>query len=283
MLPPYNNNIVATFCRRLVAWRLIDWDGALLQVRFALTQPSRLSQLASHRIQATGRMGREDPGVFLILLYLTAASGLIYGVTFIAGDLKESPWLLFWGFIIWPLIVHGLICVCLTALLVFVLKKFMKINSRKSSLALSLGQSLEELVPVVPTTSAVLKMPTNTQVEWFYCFDLICNSSVPGLAILYISQFIFLPVTLAKPDSLSLQIFQCGLGNIILTGSASVAFVYNLAVGISVYSKPVANAASIIFVPLAIWIITLIGLTLAQVNLTASILHITFGWMFRDV
>lgn len=276
MLPPYVGR--TEFTRRIFAPRLIDWDGALLQIHLALTRPHRLGQLAVHRLHTHGRLARDDPGVFILLCLFSAISGLAYGCAFVASHtaVLRFPLLstLFWGFLVYPFILLGLICLAMSTALFYSLRRFALVGRRSITMALS-----KSLAPIAPpaTMSAVGNDKT---VGWMYAFDLICNASIPGLLILFLGQYFFLPIILIHPQSITPAITLCAFVNLGLHGSAAVVFVHNLACGLSVLPTPLQRSAPLLFIPLALWILILAIFALLRVNVTTVILRTVFAFLF---
>eukprot|EP01053_Blabericola_migrator_P003704 Blabericola_migrator_1__3703@NODE_2107_length_3266_cov_40_337606_g1335_i0_p2_GENE_NODE_2107_length_3266_cov_40_337606_g1335_i0NODE_2107_length_3266_cov_40_337606_g1335_i0_p2_ORF_typecomplete_len295_score27_03UNC50/PF05216_13/1_2e26_NODE_2107_length_3266_cov_40_337606_g1335_i014372321 len=284
MLPPYlPKRSWSSFFRRLLHWELIDWESTFTQLVSTILNPSKLSMLATHRLQSQGQLARGDPGVFLGLIYLAAATGFTYGSATIAsynarnGALRGSFWILMGGFVIWPAIATLILTVAMSCGLFTLLKKLNRIPRR--SLAFTIAHSIRPAVTVIfndkkgntsDESNASFGATSLSEVDLAYCFDLVCNASVAGLSVLGVLQYHFLPI--ASQDSL-VGALAANAFNVL----ASFLFVYNVASGIAILKAPLWRVATMLFIPLAVWVLILVLLTILKVNLTNIILSILFG------
>eukprot|EP01055_Gregarina_sp_Pseudo9_P000950 Gregarina_sp_Pseudo_9__949@NODE_1606_length_1459_cov_30_240141_g1490_i0_p1_GENE_NODE_1606_length_1459_cov_30_240141_g1490_i0NODE_1606_length_1459_cov_30_240141_g1490_i0_p1_ORF_typecomplete_len303_score98_55UNC50/PF05216_13/8_3e27_NODE_1606_length_1459_cov_30_240141_g1490_i03351243 len=272
-----------SFLRRLVKWRQIDWDSTFTQVLFALLYPSRLALVASHRLQTQGQLSRGDPGVFLCLLYLAGAAGLAHGAAFLAGrglEFASFGGALVLGFLLWPLLLAAGLTLGLSFGLLFLLRRVSAFPRR--SLAFSLASSMRPAVNVLfddakraaqdsETPSPSIYSADAATVDWAYCFDLVCNGSLAGLFVLGVLHYLALPLVVWSPASLA------AVTSNTLHVLASFMFVYNVAAGLAILRAPLWRAASMIFAPLALWVLLLIIFTLCRINVSTFCLEILFA------
>lgn len=117
--------------------------------------------------------------------------------------------------------------------------------------------------------------PIESHLEMEHCFDLVCNGAIPAIAILSFAQFIVLPLIISQSVP-RLSAFVANLHH----AAAATVFVYEVAVGITILPHPLCRGASLLFLPLAFWLLLLLILSCCKINLTTMILNALYGPFF---
>eukprot|EP01056_Protomagalhaensia_sp_Gyna25_P004188 Protomagalhaensia_sp_Gyna_25__4187@NODE_37_length_6764_cov_11_327881_g26_i0_p4_GENE_NODE_37_length_6764_cov_11_327881_g26_i0NODE_37_length_6764_cov_11_327881_g26_i0_p4_ORF_typecomplete_len189_score23_32UNC50/PF05216_13/5_8e13DUF1726/PF08351_11/0_038_NODE_37_length_6764_cov_11_327881_g26_i0314880 len=150
----------------------------------------------------------------------------------------------------------------------------------RRSLAFSLAQRIRPAVTVVfddgrrekAGASKSTMLPQVVEgVDLAYCLDLACNAVIACLAICGTGQYLLLPVTLAESrlGALMAHTFHA---------TGAFLFVYNMAAGISILPSPLWRLSTILFIPLAMWLLLLLILALCKINLTLVFLDALYSF-----
>ncbi|EZG56069.1 UNC-50 family protein [Gregarina niphandrodes] len=283
MLPPYNTQ--QAFLKRLFhPWTLIDWHQAVVEFEYALLKPKKLALTRLQRLRVKGHLGHDDPGMFMLLVYLIISSGLTYGLAVYATHRNMiSFFSLLQGFMVFPAAVFVLGTTMSSASLFLILKRVSKV--RKGSLTAKLGTRVFKktgdgslLASTGPSTSAGAD-----QDLFLYCFDLVCNALVPALIVLCPLQYLLLPLVLAgHPDSGPFSKFASTFVANLLHASAAILFTNSISKGLAITPPPINAAAGLVLLPLALWLLTILILTILRINLTSIFFTYAFGYLFRS-
>lgn len=105
------------------------------------------------------------------------------------------------------------------------------------------------------------------RLEWLYCFDIHCNAFLPVFLLLYVCQYLLLPVLLLD------SVFSVLLSALLNIGSL-VYYHYMICEGFS--TLPFLKNTHVFLLPIVFWAFLGLLLVLARVNLTTMALSVHF-------
>lgn len=188
------------FLKRLVKFRLMDFQFAFWQMIYLLISPQKVFRDFQYRKQTKNQWARDDPAFLvllsLFLLFSSIAFGLVLNLHAI-GILKFVSWVIFVDCISVGLLIATLYW--------YIANRFLLKNPK---------QGLD--------------------VEWAYCFDIHLNAFFPLLVILHVLQLPLLMTIINKDWYISTLIgntfWVCAIGYyvyILFLGFSSLPFLKN--------------------------------------------------------
>ncbi|CAM9527186.1 unnamed protein product [Chrysoparadoxa australica] len=156
------------YLRRACDWHQMDLEATCDQMVYLLTvYPQRVYKSAQYRKQTKNQWARDDPGFALVQCCLLVVACVAFGLAFQVRG--------FWSYI-------GLIChsVLLHWLLMGVVVATIGRAVANAYLLQHRSHSVEQTV------------------EWLYAFDVHCNSFFLMFMLLYVVQFLLLPILLRE-------------------------------------------------------------------------------------
>ena len=203
LLPP--------FVRRIVHYREIDLQLTFSQLKNILVDPAAVSKAATFHQQTQGKWARDDPGFLVVLVCSVTITALIY-------FLALEPFT-FFGFFF--SILFAVVHFFVVAVLAASLGKWVATTYLRRPPALAEAE-----------IEAGAGAPSST-VEWWYCFDVHCNSFFPYFLLTRIVQFPLLPILYGDSTIgmlLSLLLFAAAFGYYIyitFLGYFALPFLHN--------------------------------------------------------
>lgn len=176
LLPP--------FVRRIVDYREIDLQFTLSQFYNLLFDPKAVYKAATYHHQTQGRWARDDPGFLVLEATAVAFVAILYYLAL--EPFSASTFLLS---IAWALVHFFAVASLISTLLYWITNTYLTKSGITTSTPAKKpynGSSLD------PSSSAVYA--SNKPVEWWYCFDVHCNSFFPYFVLTRIGQFTLLAV-----------------------------------------------------------------------------------------
>lgn len=174
----------ARYLRRGFAISQWDLEYAFYQIINCCRAPQQVYKLTLHRKQTKNQWARDDPSFVGLLLGFLAVVAVGYGVAYRYTSplaylwLITQHWLTFFG---WGLAVSTTLWA---------------ITNRYCRISGTLPHSVEQ------------------SVEWLFAWDIHCNAFVPVLLLVYVADFLVLPLTM-RSDGL----LPCLVGNTLYTAA----------------------------------------------------------------
>ena len=176
----------ARYLRRGLSPAQWDVDYICWQLVHACRAPALVAKLTLHRKQTKNTWARDDPALALVELALLAVVALAYGAAY---RLIASPLALLWLICqFWAAFVGGGVLAATAS---------WAAANRYCRAGASLPHSVEQ------------------SVDWLFAWDVHCNAFVPVLLLVYIANFLLLPLTLAGDG-----LVPCLVGNALYTAAA---------------------------------------------------------------
>lgn len=177
--PPQHSTAFWTrYFRRGISPSQWDLDYVCYQLINSCRAPGRVYKLTLHRKQTKNQWARDDPAFASILLGFLAVVAFAYGIAYRYTSPFAYIWLIvhFWTtFIGWGLVIATLGW--------FFTNRYGRINT-------NLPHSVEQ------------------SVEWLFAWDIHCNSFVPILLLVYVANFLLLPLIMMSDG-----LIPCLVGN----------------------------------------------------------------------
>lgn len=156
---------------RILDYRQMDFEASFDQMKtLASSNPARVYKTSYYRKQMKGQWARDDPAFAVMQAMLLVVAAFAYSVVLHFSDLG---------------LVFIIATICRTVFLDWLLF---------GVAAATLGWSLANLY--LRQTQGPL--PQDERVEWFYAFDIHCNSFVPLFFLVHVVQFCLLPLLNAE-------------------------------------------------------------------------------------
>ncbi|KAL9646685.1 hypothetical protein ABK040_001108 [Willaertia magna] len=168
---------ILQYLSRMLKWRQLDFTSALTQMTQLIYNPSLVFKNARNRKFIKDRYARDDPAFVLLLGLFMLCIGFAYALAFhsvtISNYLSLIGYMFFFDFLF--------IGIFISTITWFISNKFL-MNSED-----------------------------NESVEWLFAFDIHCNAFFPLFLLLYVIQYILLPILTLE------NIFCLLLSNILFT------------------------------------------------------------------
>jgi len=146
-----------------VQYAHLDVDYTFAQMCYLCIAPKKVYQLTCYRKQTKNRWSRDDPAFVVISIMFLFVASVAYSLTFRANLLRV---------LIWTVGLHYLLMgLLLATAFTYVCNNYLRMRAPMHT-GLFVRQTL----------------------EWQYAWDIHCNSFVLVIAIVYVAQFLLLPV-----------------------------------------------------------------------------------------
>lgn len=152
---------------RLLHPQALDFDQAMWDIVYLMVLPRRVYKQVYYQKQTKGRWLRDDPSFMVLLTLFLVVLAVAWGIAYsplVGGVLKLVVYMVGVDF-------FGIGAVVATVGWV-VANKFLKRS----------------------TSGAIIGGVTEDDLEWAYCFDVHCNLFLVVWVLLYLVQFVLLPV-----------------------------------------------------------------------------------------
>lgn len=223
---------------------VLDFDRAMWQFVYTLIQPRLVYKDSVFHKQTNSKWAREDPAFIITLTMFMLAAAVAYGIAF------SEPVVEFGFLVLEVVVIHLFLASAALATLAWALA-----STRLKS-------------------DAVSKHATGgAKVEWLFAFEIQCNAFVPVFFLLYVVQFLLLPLLL-QPGILAL------LFSNILYAAAASWYSYLLFLGYSVLegARVISGARVFLMLPPLVIVAFLIA-TVSGVNASVLVLGTWFSRM----
>lgn len=162
-----SNSNLSEYLRRILDYKQMDFEAGVDQMKtLASCNPARVYKTSYFRKQMKGHWARDDPAFAVLQMGLLVAAAFAYGLVLHFRDL---------GFV-------GMVTLIFRA----VLMDWLLFGAAVATLGWILANAfLRQSRGVVPEED---------HVEWFYAFDIHCNSYVPLFVFVHVAQFCLLPL-----------------------------------------------------------------------------------------
>lgn len=221
---------LAEYSQRMVQFRHMDFEHALWLMANLCSSPRTAFRTSLYHSRTKHQWARDDPAFVVVLLYLLLIAAISWSLAF--------PWRT-------PLEVIGLFAY--VAVVDFVL----------------LGGALATTGWWVSNTYLHDRGPES--VEWLYAFDVHCNALVPVYLLLYVAQYILLPLLL-RPGVVALL-----LSNALYAVAFSIYY-YLTFLGYS--ELPFLHNCECFFYPVGLVLLAFVLSLLLSLNCTATVTYI---------
>lgn len=157
------------FIKRFFKPPTLDFETAMWEIFYLIVSPKRVYRSLYYHKQTKNRWARDDPSFVILLSLFLTLSAIAWGVAYSPSFLSILKLILYMVFI--DFFIVGIIIATIGW---FLANNFFKKRN-------SYGDS---------TIGAV----SEGDLEWAYCFDIHCNSFLIIWVLLYMVQFILLPL-----------------------------------------------------------------------------------------
>eukprot|EP01025_Chloroclados_australasicus_P038426 TRINITY_DN3956_c0_g1_i1.p2 TRINITY_DN3956_c0_g1~~TRINITY_DN3956_c0_g1_i1.p2 ORF type:complete len:248 (-),score=0.07 TRINITY_DN3956_c0_g1_i1:620-1363(-) len=174
-----------TYFRRLMKPRQMDFEYTFWLMLQLVISPKTVYRHVSYHKQTKNQWARDDPAFVLIQCLLLLGVGVAYCVAFGQGFFESILKIL-----MAVVIDYFLIGFAVATLSWFLANRFLRKSNYQT-------------------------YHVEQQVEWFYAFDVHCNSFFPLFLVLYVLQFLMIPLLLWKSffsGVVSSALYVVGLG-----------------------------------------------------------------------
>lgn len=175
---------------RLFKPTTLDFETAIWEIFHLIINPKKMYKTHYYYKQSTGNYTRDDPSFLILLTSFLSVSAIAWGLAYSPYFVDIVKLILY--MVVIDFYLTGFV---ISTVLWFIINRLF--NSRSSS-----GLNY---------------------VEWGFCFDIHCNSFLIIWCLLYIVQFLLLPVLRIKES-----IFALFLGNSLYFGSVGYYFLITL-------------------------------------------------------
>ncbi|CCH45543.1 putative membrane protein [Wickerhamomyces ciferrii] len=165
--PSRSNFKIPIFIKRFFKPPTLDFETAIWEIFYLIVSPKRVYKSLYYHKQTKNRWARDDPSFMILLVGFLTLSAIAWGVAYspnIISILKLILYMVFIDFFI--------VGVFISTLGWFLANRFFRKRNTNN------------------TIGAV----TEGDLEWAYCFDVHCNSFLVIWVLLYMIQFILLPL-----------------------------------------------------------------------------------------
>ena len=148
------------------AFSVAQWDleYTFYQILYSFRSPAKVYKLTQHRKQTKNQWARDDPAFVCLIAAFLAVSSVAFGVAYEYPSPLTHVYLIVQSWLCFVLSGGIIATGCWTAA-----NKYMR-------------------------APALLPHSVEQEVEWLYAWDVHCNSYVPILLLLYVGQYLALPL-----------------------------------------------------------------------------------------
>lgn len=184
-----SSSFTTQYLTRFIDPSQMDVQSALDQIKSLVVIPvgrfggqvNKPFKLAYYRKQTKNHWARDDPAFVVMILCALALMSLVYTLA-LSGNRRGM-----FGTVFLRCFLHGVL-------------HFLFLGGIMATLTRTIAHQPWMRMSSSHTsgTATASTSATNTNVEWMYAFDIHCNAFVPFFMILYVGQFLLLPIVLGK-------------------------------------------------------------------------------------
>lgn len=166
---------LAEYARRMLRFQHMDFEYTTWQMLYLCVNPRRIYRTTTYHARTKHQWARDDPAFVVVLFYLLTVASL--------------AWCLAFGFSSGE---------TMATILYVLLVDFLAVGAVLASVGWWLSNTYlnETTAGTTEWSSGTGARQQAESVEWLYAFDVHCNSFVPLFLLLYVLQFLLLPVLL---------------------------------------------------------------------------------------
>ncbi|OWB55882.1 hypothetical protein B5S28_g1768 [[Candida] boidinii] len=285
----YSTFKIPTYFRRLFRPPTLDFETAVWEMVNLIMQPKRVYRSLYYHKQTKNTWSRDDPSFVILLSFLLVISAICWGITYTPELLSIIK------LIIYMVVVDFLFTGIIIATIGWVLankifeNKTVSVsgnstfgNSGNSGMMSNSGflsnwlgsnssnnsNSIFMKISKAIVGFIITLIPNDSILEWAYCFDVHCNSYLIVWLMLYLVQYILLPL-LRMNNWVSMLI-----GNTLYLVTASYYFVVTF---YGYNSLPFLRRTELLLIPIPIFIIVWIIFNVSGFNLSAYMCDVYFN------
>ena len=235
------------YARRMLRFQHMDFEYTTWQMLYLCVNPRRIYRTTTYHARTKHQWARDDPAFVVVLLYLLAVASVAWCLAFGFSGGETTATVLY-----------------------VLLVDFLAVGAVLASVGWWLSNTyLNE------TTAGTTEWSSGTgggqqaeSVEWRYAFDVHCNSFVPLFLLLYVLQFLLLPLLL-QPGFVSTL-----LSNSLYGGAFSV---YHYIAFLGYSELPFLRRTEFFVYPIGLVCLAYLLLLLLGWNCTAIAVNSYFG------
>ncbi|ODV83496.1 hypothetical protein CANARDRAFT_177651 [[Candida] arabinofermentans NRRL YB-2248] len=246
------------YFKRFMNFQSLDFETAVWEMFNLLVQPKRVYKLLYYQRQTKNKWSRDDPSFAIILSLLLTISAICWGLTYSTNIITIFKLILY--MVIVDFLLVGLVVATIGWILANNILSQSNTNSQSGSYDSNKWWVNNKYIRFI--------FPSDSILEWAYCFDVHCNSYLIIWCGLYLIQFFLLPLLRLN------NWISCLIGNTLYLASLSYYFVitfygYNM--------LPFLTRTEFLLVPIPIFAIFWLILTLSGFNVANYMSDSYFG------
>ena len=258
----YGSSAYAEYAARMLRFRQMDFEYAMWLMANLCISPRTAFRSTLYHSRTKHQWARDDPAFVVVLLYLLLVASVSWSFAF--------AWRT-------PLQVLGLFAyvACVDFLLLggvlatvgwWLANTYLHEDAQQPQMG---GSAYARLASRAAEASPWQHASERREaVEWLYAFDIHCNALVPIYLLLYVLQYLLLPLLL-RPGFLARV-----LSNLLFAAAFS-AYHYLTFLGYS--EMPFLHKCEVFVYPIALVLVGAVLATLLGINCTGLIVYIYFG------
>ncbi|GMM31437.1 Gmh1 protein [Martiniozyma asiatica (nom. inval.)] len=231
---------IPKYFKRMLNFKSLDFETAFWEIMNLIIHPKRVYKSLYYQKHTKNKWARDDPSFVIILCLFLTISAILWGLMYSHGIIGIFKLVLY--MVIVDFIAFGLAIA-------------------------TIGWLLANNVMFIPGTQTMQSsnksiwakiLKNDSILEWTYCFDVHCNAYLIIWVLLYLVQFIFLPILRMN------NIISTLIGNTLYLVALSYYFLVTF---YGYNSLPFLHKTEYILVPIIIFGILWIVLTISGFNI----------------
>ncbi|QPG73414.1 hypothetical protein FOA43_000724 [Brettanomyces nanus] len=171
---------IPRYFKRLINVRSLDFETSVWDMINLILKPKQVYKSLYYQKETRDKWSRDDPSFVVLLCGLLTISAVCWGIVFSTGFLGVLKLVLY--MVVVDFLLFGAI---ISSIGWFVANKFLLQSGTTSGFRHNNSYS---------KWLAKFSIPKHSPIEWAYCFDVHCNSYLMVWVLLYLVQFILLPL-----------------------------------------------------------------------------------------
>ncbi|KAG7813412.1 hypothetical protein KL921_000958 [Ogataea angusta] len=168
---------IPRYFKRLLNVRSLDFETALWEMLNLIIQPKRVYKSLYYQKQTKNKWSRDDPSFVILLSFFLTVSAILWGLVY------STDILTIFKLILYMVVVDFVLVGLSVATVGWIIANNFFIQNPNMNMGSSSSQRLRNIF-----------LPTDSMLEWAYCFDIHCNAYLIIWVCLYLVQFILLPL-----------------------------------------------------------------------------------------
>ena len=234
--------------------RSMDWEYATTQLFSVVTNPRKVYRLAASRKQVRNSWARDDPAVIVIQILFLVAAALLWGLVYEGKGFLATLWLVF-RVVFFHYLGTGLIVATAAWKLC-------------NTYLLASGGGGGGGGGFVVAGGAGRAHAVEQRVEWRYALDVHVNAFFPVFLLLYVLQFLLLPVVSGN------GFFSAFVANFLFFVAACA---YNYVSHLGYRTLPFLKGTEVFLWPIAISVFLFLFCSLMGMNASHLAMYLVFG------